>query len=126
MKKIVLLCLILFVTVFTSGCVKQEGATTTTSTTTTTTIQVAGNILANWTKESGVRIDGGISSSTIMKDNEYWMYYTGNGIELAISSDGLNFGKKGNVVGNGLSGSEQEMVTNPAVFQLSDGTYRMI
>ncbi len=54
------------------------------------------------------------------------MYYTSNGIELSISADGLNFISKGTVIGNGPAGSEQEMVTNPSVFELSDGRYRMI
>jgi hypothetical protein len=81
--------------------------------------------LTKWTKENGIRTPG-VSSSTIIKDNKYWMYYTGDGIELVISSDGLNFADKQNVIKNGPIGSEQEMVTNPAVFKLSDGRYRMI
>ncbi len=81
--------------------------------------------LIKWAKENGIRT-GGVSSSTIIKDNEYWMYYTLDGIHLATSPDGLSFVNSGNVVENGPIGSEQEMVTNPAVFKLSDGRYRMI
>jgi len=126
------LFLVLFAIVFISGCVKQ-GPTITTTTTTNipaTTITTESNLPSNkllqWTKESGARITGGISSSTIIKDNEYWMYYTARGIELATSTDGLNFVGKGTVVSSGQLGSEQEMVTNPAVFKLLDGRYRMI
>ena len=78
-----------------------------------------------WEKEQGIRVPG-ISSSTIFKDNQYFMYYTWDGIELATSSDGLNFANRQSVVKNGAIGSEQEMVTNPAVFKLLDGRYRMI
>lgn len=54
------------------------------------------------------------------------MYYTGNGIELAISNDGVDFELKGNVVRDDGLGSDQEMVTNPAVFRLKNRKYRMI
>jgi predicted GH43/DUF377 family glycosyl hydrolase len=97
--------------------------TTQTTTTTSTTQQI--NKLMKWTKEDGIRTSG-VSSSTILKDNEYRMYYTWDGIELATSTDGLNFVNRENVIKNGPTGSEQEMVTNPTVFELSDGKYRMI
>ena len=83
------------------------------------------NKFINWTKEKKV-ITQGVSSSIIIKDNKYLMYYTGNGIELAVSEDGLNFIKKGRIIENGPVDSEQEMVTNPTVFQLLDKSYRMI
>ncbi len=83
------------------------------------------NKLINWTKENGIRVSG-ISSCTIIEDNEYWMYYTGRGIKLAISDDGLNFEDKGIVIGEGNVGSGQEMVSNPVVIKLKDGRYRMI
>lgn len=54
------------------------------------------------------------------------MYYTGMGIELATSADGLDFVSKGAVVSSGQQGSGQEMVTNPSVFKLLDGRYRII
>jgi len=98
--------------------------TSTTEQTTTTTIQQISKLI-KWTKENGIRTSG-VSSSTIIKDNEYWMYYTWDGIELATSTDGLNFANKQNVIKNGPIGSEQEMVTNPTVFKLSDDRYRMI
>ena len=81
--------------------------------------------LIMWTKENGIRTSG-VSSSTIIKDNKYWMYYTWDGIELATSSDGLNFANRENVIKNGPIGSEKEMITNPTVFRLLDGRYRMI
>ncbi len=74
-----------------------------------------------WKKEDGVRLRDAISSSTILKNGSTWMYYTGNGIELAVSDDGIAFERRGQVV----SGSDQEMVTNPAVFRTAHG-YRMI
>ncbi len=98
---------------------------TSTTTTTITTKQLPTDKLTAWTKEEGIRT-GGVSSSTIIKDSEYWIYYTWDGIELATSTDGLNFINKENVVENGPVGSEQEMVTNPTVFKLSNGMYRMI
>jgi len=85
-----------------------------------------GKLLA-WTKESSIRIEDGVSSATVVIDNMYVMYYTaGGGIRAAKSYDGLTFEKVGVVVGNGEAGSQQEMVTNPAIIKLSDGSYRMI
>jgi len=82
--------------------------------------------LHSWQKEEGIHIPNAISSSTIFRDNQYWMYFTGNGIELAISNDGINFVLKGSVIGDDGPGSEQEMVTNPTIFQIKEGKYRMI
>lgn len=80
--------------------------------------------LTTWAKEEGVRI-GGVSSCTLFKGNEYWMYYTGMGIELATSSDGLDFDYKGGLIdARDVEGTD--MVTNPAVFETQDGRYRMI
>ncbi|MBI2075701.1 MAG: hypothetical protein HYT72_00445 [Candidatus Aenigmarchaeota archaeon] len=85
--------------------------------------QNAGRLI-KWAKENGIRIKG-VSSSTIIKSNEYLMYYTGNGIEMAQSSDGLNFVHLGTIIDikdvNGV-----DMVTNPAVFETNYGKYRMI
>jgi len=135
MRKLALLAF-LSVIVLVSGCVKQETTAATTTTTaaagttttvqTTTTTSVPKDRLLAWAKESGVRITGGISSCTIVKGGEYWMYYTGRGIELATSADGLGFAGKGTVVFSGAQGSDQEMVTNPAVFELQSGGYRML
>lgn len=82
--------------------------------------------LLSWQKEDSIRIPNAISSSTIFRGNQYWMYYTGDGIELAISNDGINFILKGDVVRDDGPGSDQEMVTNPTVFQTEDGKYRVI
>ena len=82
--------------------------------------------LLSWQKEEGIRISDAVSSSTIFLNNQYWMYYTGDGIALATSADGLSFIKWETVIKNGPIGSEQEIVTNPAVFELPDGRYRMI
>lgn len=82
--------------------------------------------LLTWTKESGIRVDG-VSSATIVIDDMYVMYYTaGGGIWAAKSYDGLTFEKVGVVVEDGEPGSQQEMVTNPAIVELSDSSYRMI
>ncbi|MCX6821596.1 MAG: hypothetical protein NTW30_02335 [Candidatus Aenigmarchaeota archaeon] len=131
MKKLIF---ILFFAILLSGCIKQKPETTTTTTiqltTTVTTIQTATTVkptskLLSWTKEEGTRIDDGVSSCTIIKDNEYWIYYTAKGIELATSTDGLQFTKKGTVLDvKDVSGVD--MVTNPAVFKTNDGKYRMI
>ncbi len=90
----------------------------------TTAPEQTASRLIGWMKENGIRTSG-ISSSTIIKNNEYWMYYTARGIELAKSSDGLNFINAGKVIDeraiNGV-----DMVTNPAVFETKDGKYRMI
>ena len=146
--------LILLVVILLSGCIKQQKACTeeakvcpdgsivvrvppdcefepcpSTSTITETTIQTTtvekiSSKLLSWTKEEGTRVDG-VSSCTMIKDNEYWMYYTGKDIELAISSDGLNFIKKGTVIDmKDVEGVD--MVTNPSVFMTKDGKYRMI
>ncbi len=139
-----LVAIVAVATVLVSGCVSSETSvttttfnsvttipvqtvvsTTTTTTTTSTTITQPSK-LTNWAKENGARVVNGISSSTIIKNNEYWMYYTGRGIELATSEDGLNFELKGSMVIPDIPGSGQEMVTNPSVFKLSYGRYRMI
>lgn len=80
--------------------------------------------LNKWTNEEGIRASG-VSSCTIINDSEYWMYYTGRGIELARSSDGLEFIRVGTVF-DVMDASGVDMVTNPAVFQLKSGKYRMI
>lgn len=80
--------------------------------------------LLSWQKESGIRISG-ISSSTIFLDNQYWMYYTRDGIELAKSFDGLNFAYVKKVI-DAKDVKGVDMVTNPAVFETNDGKYRMI
>jgi len=146
--------LILLVVILLSGCIKQQKACTeeakvcpdgsivvrvppdcefepcpSTSTITETTIQTTtvekiSSKLLSWTKEEGTRVDG-VSSCTMIKDNEYWMYYTGKDIELAISSDGLNFIEKGTIIDmKDVEGVD--MVTNPSVFMTKDGKYRII
>jgi len=93
-------------------------------TTPTSAPEQTSNKLEGWVKEERVRI-GGVSSCTIIKSNEYWMYFTGNGIELAKSSDGLNFAYAGTVV-NVKDISGLDMVTNPTVFGTKDGKYRVL
>ncbi len=126
--------IILLLIVFISGCVERQQeparetsnksrteANTTTEEHNETAITTK---LLSWKKEPGIRIPG-VSSSTIFLDNQYWMYYTGNGIELATSADGLNFIYVGTVIDvKGVNSAD--MVTNPAVFQLENGQYRMI
>jgi hypothetical protein len=132
MKKLIFLLILI---IFSSGCIKQKQEVTTTTIPTTTlitTIQTTtipekvlpSSKLLSWTKEEGIRVDG-VSSCTMIKGNEYWMYYTEKGIELAISSDGLNFIKKGTVIDmKNVEGVD--MVTNPSVFMTKDGKYRII
>ena len=126
----------LIFTIMLSGCVRQSefsgigGLTTTTATTTPTTAfvttttqsQLPSSKLLSWTKESEIRVAGGISSCTIYRDGKYWMYYTGGDISLVTSGDGINFVDYGSVI---RPESADEMVTNPAVIQLSDGRWRM-
>ena len=88
--------------------------------------QHVGGVLMDWTKESGVRIDNGVSSDTIIIDDMYVMYYTADGIQTAKSSDGLAFEKTGVVVENGEPDSMQMMVSNSAVIELNNGSYRVI
>lgn len=80
--------------------------------------------LLSWQKEEGVRISG-VSSCTIFLHDQYWMYYTGKGIELAKSSDGLNFIYVGRII-DAKDVTGVDMVSNPAVFETNDGKYRMI
>ncbi len=80
--------------------------------------------LLSWTKE-GMVVDG-VSSCTIIKDNEYWIYYTGKGIQIAKSSDGLNFIPMGTAVDVKDSKEKLDMVTNPSIFKTKDGKYRML
>jgi len=151
MKKLIFLLILI---IFSSGCIEQKACTEeakvcpdgsvvvriqpdcefepcpSTSTIAETTIQTTtipekiSSKLLSWTKEEGTRVDG-VSSCTIIKNNEYWMYYTGKDIELAISSDGLNFIEKGTVI-NVKDVEGVDMVTNPSVFLTKDGKYRML
>ncbi|MDD5096511.1 MAG: hypothetical protein PHY95_03290 [Candidatus ainarchaeum sp.] len=78
--------------------------------------------LLEWAEEGKVLTDG-ISCTTIMRGGSYWMYYTGmGGINLAQSSDGIHFTKKDAV----LEGQPGMPVSNQAIIELPDGTYRMI
>lgn len=78
--------------------------------------------LLEWEQEGKV-LDDGISCTTILKGGTYWMYYTGmGGINLAQSTDGRHFTKKGTV----LEGEGGTPVSNQAIIELPDGTYRMI
>lgn len=84
--------------------------------------QLPTNRLLEWEQEGKV-LDDGISTTTIMKGGSYWMYYTAiGGISLAESTDGLHFTKKGMV----LEGEDGPPVSNQAIIELPDGTYRMI
>ena len=74
-----------------------------------------------------MRISGATSTQTIFREGKYWTYYTGmGGIYLASSADGLEFRENGKVLDKGFPGSKDGGVTNPTVFQLKDGRYRMI
>ncbi len=75
--------------------------------------------LLQWAKESGMRVDDGVSPATIvLKDSRYVMYYTAvGGIFAAKSTDGMNFEKVGVVISDGAS--------NPAIIELNN-EYRMI
>jgi len=81
--------------------------------------------LLSWTGESKPIVEG-ISSCTIIKDGEYWMYYTAKGIELAKSSDGVNFTFVGTAIDIKDSKEGLDMVSNPSVFATKEGKYRMI
>lgn len=80
--------------------------------------------LLSWTKER--EIVAGVSSCTIIKDGEYFMYYTGDGIQLAKSSDGLSFTAVGTMVGVKDSKEKVDMVTNPSVFKTKNAEYRLL
>ena len=84
---------------------------------------------SSWTKDSGVRLIGGVPFVLALPNGTYRMYYTiggGGGIQSAISSDGLNWTKESGVrIANGAQGSEEDIVADPTVIQLDDGSYRM-
>lgn len=87
--------------------------------------QETGELLV-WTKESGIRVSDGVSSATIVIDDMYVMYYTAEGIQIAKSFDGLTFEIASIAIENGEPGSTQEMVSNSAIIELNNGSYRMI
>lgn len=80
--------------------------------------------------EKGARIAGGISSNTIrLNDGTIRMYYTGEGIMVADSSDGLNFENKRQVLTLAEVQAvfpEITQIANSAIIKLADGTFRMI
>jgi len=84
---------------------------------------------SGWTKDSGVRLTGGVPFVLALPDGTYRMYYTdidSGGILSAISSDGLNWTKENGVrIANGEQGSAEEIAADPTVIQLDDGNYRM-
>ncbi|MFH1234719.1 MAG: hypothetical protein V1493_03845 [Candidatus Diapherotrites archaeon] len=80
--------------------------------------------LLSWEKEKAI-IEG-VSSCTLFRDGEYWMYYTGKGIELAKSGDGLNFTYVGKMVDVKDLEGKADMVSNPSIFLAKDGNYRMV
>jgi len=100
-----------------SGCIETEDQSNG---------QLDQGVLMGWTRESGVRIDNGVSSATVVIDDMYVMYYTAGGIQIAKSTDGLTFEKTGVAVEDGELGSMQEMVSNSAIIELNNGSYRMI
>lgn len=84
---------------------------------------------SGWTKDSGVRLIGGSPFVLALQDGTYRMYYTtigGGGILSAISSDGLNWTEESGVrIAEGAPGGGEEIVADPTVIQLDDGSYRM-
>ncbi|MFA6530541.1 MAG: hypothetical protein WCT31_02335 [Candidatus Micrarchaeia archaeon] len=80
--------------------------------------------LLNWT-EIGKVLDEGVSTSTYLwGDGKLRMYYTGMGIALAESTNGISFSKKGAVLDS--KGTEFNMFSNQVIIKLKDGKYRMI
>ena len=119
MKKVIFI-FVIFICILSNsccGCIDDQNNTN--------NQQIAGPLMS-WTKESGVRIDDGVSSATLLIDDMYVMYYTGEGIQIAKSSDGLMFEKVGIAIHNGEPGSMEEMVSNSAIIELNNGSYRMI
>lgn len=84
--------------------------------------------LTNWHKESGVRIEGGVSTSTIRLSNgQYRIFYPGgDGIKSLISSDGLAFTQEGGFRVPQGSGSDYDAgdAKDPDLIA-EDGFYRM-
>ena len=55
----------------------------------------AGALAGTWTRESGIRVDGGVVPYVVtLPDGSYRMYYRGDGISSALSTDGLTFTKE--------------------------------
>lgn len=75
----------------------------------------------DWTVESGTRIADATSSSTIrLADGTYRTYW--GAIRTATSADGLTWANTESI----LRPSTGEQNRNPAVFQMSDGTFVVI
>ncbi len=83
-----------------------------------------------WTKDSGVRLAGGLVGDPFvlaLPDGTYRMYHAGDGgIHSAFSSDGLNWTEEGGLrIANGPEGSGEYCIGGATVIQLDDGSYRM-
>lgn len=80
-----------------------------------------------WTKESGIRIDGGGNPDVIeLPDRTYRMYYeSSNQILSATSTDGLTWIKESGIRLTTGGTYDSGQVHDPNVIKLSDGTYRM-
>ena len=80
--------------------------------------------------EKGARIANGVSSNTIrLDDGSYRMYYTGEGIMVADSTDGKTFTNNRVALDQPTVQavfSNITQISNSAIIKLNDGTYRMI
>lgn len=67
--------------------------------------------LTNWHKESGIRVEGAVSTSTIrLANGSYRIFYPMGGIKSAVSTDGLTFTEEaGERVSRG-SGSDYDVI----------------
>jgi hypothetical protein len=125
--------LVILLVILIAGCAAGESAqnkapgTVPAGTAGGTPLPASGTALPEWTKEPGTRIADGVSPATIRKGSGFLMYYPGpGGILIARSADGIAFEQAGVSVREQGPGTIQEMVSNPAIIQLTNGTYRMI
>jgi predicted GH43/DUF377 family glycosyl hydrolase len=83
--------------------------------------------LTNWHKESGIRVAGAVSTSTIrLADGSYRIFYPLGGIKSSISADGLTFTEEaGERISKG-SGSDYDAIgaKDPDIV-VEDGYWRM-
>ncbi|MBU1177783.1 VCBS repeat-containing protein [Patescibacteria group bacterium] len=80
----------------------------------------------DWQKEGETIMPNVTSTCTVrLDDGTYRMYYhpSGSGVGYAESNDGLNFSDP---ISTGIEEEEGEMISNPTVVQLNNGSWLMV
>jgi hypothetical protein len=96
---------------------RQTTTTTVIATTSTSTTLPKAELSYSVSKDAGFRVTGGIPYAYRLNDSKIRLYYCENGINSAISEDGMTFTKE--------DGARIERGCDPTIVQTEDGKFRM-